>query len=184
MHVDNNERLLLHIILRWLGFYALLYFLYRFILTLGSPDFFTLLTSGQVNAVYRFLGFPSHWKVVDAMETGIFFDGQWVVRIVEGCNGMSIIILFVSFIWAWPVSIRKKLFFTLKGILLIWIINILRIVLLGWVYYRYPSYFDTMHRVIFPALIYGTVILLWMIWALHVRKVLPAVFQKVHKQNE
>jgi len=161
------KRAFVRIILTFVGIYLILFISYQWILQRSQPDFFTLLTVKQVNFLYHLTGFDTTWKIIDgpAAHTGIFLNDRWIVNIVEGCNGMSIIILFTAFVWALPASWRQKLLFSLAGVAVIWLINIVRIWILGLTYYYKPQWFDLMHRVIFPGMLYGTVILLWIYWA-------------------
>ena len=95
---------------------------------------------------------------------GIFDNGRWILNIIEGCNSVSILILFLAFVWAFPAPWKERLLFSVAGSALIWITNLLRLWVLGLVYaYRF-AWFDPMHRVFFPAVIYGMVVLLWIIW--------------------
>jgi len=50
------------------------------------------------------------------------------------------------------------------GVFSIYAFNIIRIVFLGYVLYAFPQYQDFLHRVLFPALIYGWIVLLWIIY--------------------
>lgn len=98
---------------------------------------------------------PSFW---------LFLYGRPTLRIVEGCNGMSIIILFVSFVAAFSGRLKNTLLFILGGSLLIYVLNVLRIALLIALLYYYPSYTHMLHGVLFPLLIYGVVFVLWLVW--------------------
>ncbi|NPA46865.1 MAG: exosortase family protein XrtF [Chlorobi bacterium] len=169
MNLKDNEKRLWHIILRWLIYYMILYAAYTLALNISAPDVFTRITAVMVEKLYGLFGLPAHWEIINPRETGIFIGENWAAKIVEGCNGMSIIILFISFVWAFPASWRDKILFGLGGSLLIWLVNIGRIALLGWIYYRRPAYFDIIHRVFFPGIMYGTVIVLWIVWASRVR---------------
>lgn len=92
------------------------------------------------------------------------FQNECIVRIVEGCNGISVIILFISFIVAFSGSMKNTLLFIFGGTLLIYILNVLRIALLIVLMYYFPEVKHLLHGVLFPAIIYGTVFILWVIW--------------------
>tara|TARA_R110002073_G_scaffold220418_1_gene380566 strand:- start:53350 stop:53892 length:543 start_codon:yes stop_codon:yes gene_type:complete len=94
-----------------------------------------------------------------------FFVGDiYSARIVEGCNAISVIILFLSFIIAFSGSIKATIIFGITGTLVIYIVNIVRILALSKLIYIYPEYQDMLHNLFFPAIIYGTVFLLWVLW--------------------
>ncbi|MBY0486253.1 MAG: exosortase family protein XrtF [Flavobacteriaceae bacterium] len=94
----------------------------------------------------------------------LFYHGQWVARIIEGCNALSVIILFISFIIAFTGKFKQTFLFIVLGSLLIHVFNVLRIALLCMAIFHYPHYEHVLHGVIFPLFIYGIVFLLWVIW--------------------
>jgi len=92
------------------------------------------------------------------------FNKKYIVRIIEGCNGLSIIILFISFIIAFSGKARTTILFIISGSLLIHILNVLRISILCVLLYYFPEQQHLLHGVVFPLFIYGVVLLLWIIW--------------------
>jgi exosortase family protein XrtF len=94
----------------------------------------------------------------------LFYHDKWVARIIEGCNAMSVIILFVSFVFAFTGKFKQTIIFTLVGSLIIYTFNIIRIALLCMAIFHYKHYQDILHGVIFPLFIYGIVFILWVIW--------------------
>ena len=94
----------------------------------------------------------------------MYYHNKWVSRIIEGCNGLSIIILFVSFVMAFSGKFKHTLSFIFLGSLLIHIFNVVRIALLCTAIFYFPQYEHLLHVVIFPLFIYGVVFLLWVIW--------------------
>lgn len=87
-----------------------------------------------------------------------------LVRIIEGCNAVSVMILFIAFILAFSKGFVKTLGFILVGLLIIHVLNVLRIALLTIGILKYPEYKHILHGVIFPLVIYGTVFILWIVW--------------------
>lgn len=94
----------------------------------------------------------------------LFLDGKVIVRIVEGCNAVSLMILFTAFLIAFSSTFKKTGLFILCGILLIHILNVSRIALLTMGFRKFPAYKSLMHDILFPLVIYGTVFLLWVVW--------------------
>lgn len=94
----------------------------------------------------------------------LFINNKFVARIIEGCNSISIIILFVSFIIAYAGKIKTTFFYLIFGCVLIYIVNLMRIVILTVGLYHYPWRREILHSVIFPLIIYGLMFLLWMFW--------------------
>jgi exosortase family protein XrtF len=91
-------------------------------------------------------------------------NGSYLASIIEGCNSISIIILFIAFIVAFAQNFKKTFFFILAGSLLIYVVNVFRIVILAIALYHYPNQEKFLHAVVFPGIIYGMVFLLWMLW--------------------
>lgn len=94
----------------------------------------------------------------------LFYREKWVSRIIEGCNALSVMILFVSFIFAFSGKFKQTVLFILFGCISIHIFNIIRIALLGVSMFHYPQYQEVLHGVIFPLFIYGVVFILWIVW--------------------
>lgn len=115
--------------------------------------------------VARLFGYPTSIQQSNDELSVIFFVGDiYAVPIVEGCNSISVIILFLSFIIAFAGSLKATVIFGIIGSLAIYIINILRILALSKLMYVYPEYQDILHNLFFPAIIYGAVFILWLIW--------------------
>ena len=91
-------------------------------------------------------------------------DGIRKVRIVEGCNAISVMILFAAFIFAFSKGFLKTISFVVFGLLVIHILNIIRIGILTLGIMKYPEYKHILHGVVFPLIIYGTVFFLWITW--------------------
>lgn len=89
---------------------------------------------------------------------------KYVVKIVEGCTSVSIMILFLAFIVAFSGSIKTTILYGLVGLVFIYTANIFRIVALAIIIYHRPEYQEIMHSLFFPAIIYGIVFLLWIVW--------------------
>ena len=96
--------------------------------------------------------------------TKIIYKGAYVARIVEGCNAVSVIILFAAFIFAFAADWKKTALYILLGSVLVYVLNIIRISLLVVAYYYYPDYKEFLHGTVFPLFIYGVVFVLWVVW--------------------
>lgn len=94
----------------------------------------------------------------------IFYKHRYVSRIVEGCNAVSVMILFVSFVIAFTGKFTKTLLFLVFGVIIIHVLNVARIALLSIALFHYPAYEHLLHGVVFPLVIYGVVFLLWVLW--------------------
>ena len=99
----------------------------------------------------------------EAETTWFYVSGKYVSRMVEGCNAVSVMILFVAFIFAFYKGIKTFVFAGL-GLLFLHIINVLRIAGLNILIVESPDYSKIGHDYFFPAIIYGSVVVLWLIW--------------------
>lgn len=94
----------------------------------------------------------------------LFLNNKYLARVVEGCNALSVMILFVAFVIAFKGKLKHTILFIITGILIIHVLNVLRIALLAMALFHYPEYGHILHGVIFPLFIYGVVFGLWVIW--------------------
>lgn len=101
----------------------------------------------------------------------IFLSGRVVgiigvpgVEIVDGCNGIAAIGLFLGFIYAYPGPWLPRILFSIFGIAVIYIVNVARIVTLCLIQIYYPSAFDFTHDYSTTAIFYIIIFILWMIW--------------------
>jgi len=152
---------------KFAGVYALLVWLYnRYLAYWGDQtDGLTNWVGKNVNYLFRIFHIKASTPPLEN-ERGLklIINGEYVGRIVEGCTAISVIIMFVAFIVAFGNSFKKSLLFAIAGSILIFVINIFRIVFLAYLYHVFPAYQDVVHRIIFPAIIYGFVVLLWIVF--------------------
>ena len=100
----------------------------------------------------------------DEMSMKVILNGRYVARVIEGCNSVSIIILFLAFIVAFKGSLKNTIIFGILGSIIIYGVNLLRISILMVVIYKYQSYQELFHNLVFPAIIYGITFFLWVVW--------------------
>lgn len=94
----------------------------------------------------------------------LMVNGKFVARIIEGCNAVSIIILFISFMLAFFGRLKPTMFYILAGTMIIYFTNIFRIGVMAVGIYEFPEYAYFLHSIVFPLIIYGTVFMLWVFW--------------------
>jgi exosortase family protein XrtF len=129
------------------------------------PDYFTHLVAIQSESLLTTIGYQVEvLPHPDEPSMKVIVNNQYLARVIEGCNAISVIILFVSFVIAFSGKLKTTFFYILSGSVLIYVVNLLRIVLLTIGLYHYPDYEAILHTVIFPAIIYGMVFLLWILW--------------------
>lgn len=94
----------------------------------------------------------------------LFYKNINTSKVVEGCNALSVIILFISFVVAFSAKWKPTILFILAGSATIHIFNVLRIALLTVLFYELPQYKNVLHGVVFPLFIYSIVFALWIVW--------------------
>lgn len=157
----------------FLSVYVVLSFSYKLYLDYSKgkepyPDYITHLVANQSLSMFSALDYRAEaLKNPTEPSLKLVLNGKFVARVVEGCNSVSVIILFVSFVIAFAERFRSTLFFIIGGSALLYSVNLVRIVVLSIGLYYYPWRRDILHTVIFPLIIYGMVFLLWMLWINH-----------------
>ena len=160
----------LRFILIFLGSYFIFSVLYNGYLEFFQsqkyyPDLITHLVAVQSETVIESLGYTS--KILphqQELSMKLFINDVFLARVVEGCNAISIIILFTSFVLSFFAKIKTTLLFILAGTVIIYGMNVLRIAVLAIGIYEYPQHSEFLHSIVFPLIIYGTVFVLWIIW--------------------
>lgn len=167
MKLSTENRSSLWILLRFLGIYLFLLFAYQLYLlpwidTAGDP--FSRWVAVQANELQNILGFQS--QLVDWVphrRIYFFVEGCYRSRMAEGCNAISVMILFASLVFAFWRGPRTWRFVGF-GLVFLYILNIIRIALLNIVYVKWPAYAHATHDYLFPTVIYGGVVILWFFW--------------------
>ncbi|MCF6181663.1 exosortase family protein XrtF [Lutibacter sp.] len=168
----QSNKSVIYFLIKFFGVYALLFVLYAWYLNenqVKKPYFacapITKNVANQTENLLNFVGYhvsmEQHTKEVSI---NILVNNKLVARIIEGCNSVSIIILYIAFIIAFKGSFKNTILFIIGGSLLIYYFNIVRIAIISIAIYKYPEYEKTLHEIIFPLLIYGLTFLLWFIW--------------------
>ena len=129
------------------------------------PDYITNLVARQSEELINSVGYNAQvLPHPDEPSMKLIINGKYLARVIEGCNSVSVIILFISFIMAFSGSLKTTFFYALSGSVLIYAVNLIRIAVLSIGLYHYPWRRDILHTVIFPGIIYGMVFLLWVVW--------------------
>ncbi|WP_313386073.1 exosortase family protein XrtF [Chishuiella sp.] len=155
---------------RFLGTYILLSFFYKLYLDqylpLKNPDPFTKFTSDTTALLLNKVGFVSYSNIaINQPWMRLVINGQVASIVNEGCNAISIAIIFVSFIIAFYTKVKETFLFIFIGLLLIFIMNISRIAMLNYIFrFHYEKYGKIAHDYFFPSIIYGSIVILWIVW--------------------
>lgn len=169
--MQNNKTVIIFLV-KFFGTYLVLFLLYSFYLSKNQKiaSIFacapiTETVAEQSKYLINLMGFDAKIEQhTSEMSIKLFVNDTYVARVIEGCNAISIIILFIAFIVAFASGFKKTALYILFGSLIIYVINIVRIAIIALAIYKYPAYENVLHTIIFPGIIYGITFLLWFIW--------------------
>ncbi len=172
----QKNKAVIKFLLTFFGTYLILALVYQLYLTFGQsttfyPELIThivALQSEQLIAAFGYETFITESPYNLSMR--IALNGEFVVQVVEGCNAVSVIILFLSFILAFKKTWKSTLLYIFAGSIIIYTLNVIRIALLTIGIYHYPQHTEFMHGTLFPVFIYGVVFLLWISWVRNFKK--------------
>jgi exosortase/archaeosortase family protein len=99
-------------------------------------------------------------------------NGKNILLILDGCNGLDLMLIYLAFIILLPYPLKRKIIFGSAGIFVILLSNIIRCVALYWIYVHYNKSFDFNHHYVFTILMY---LVIFAGWLLFIRK------QKIHE---
>lgn len=157
--------------LRFLGV-----FLFAYVLFVGVYSLYLNNLSGQVDLFTKGAASASIWLLgalnfqvmgidhPDSNSVWIYIIDKPVVRVIEGCNGVSVIILMLVFLLAFKGSNYNYFWFVPVTLASVWIFNVGRIAWLALVVNNgNGSNFD-LYKSIFNGSIYLLVFLFWLWW--------------------
>ncbi len=93
------------------------------------------------------------------------FGSKFAVDIMNGCNGLETVIIFVSAVLSFPAPIKARLIGLALGVVAIQFVNLIRVVALFLTGSYFPALFDSSHTVIWQTIVIAFGVLLWMFWA-------------------
>lgn len=176
LKIDNLKNTFVHykpffaFLIKFLLFYLVLALAYKMYLShydaaKNEVDYFTEVVAHQTK---QFMAVSTDKIAIvkhnQESSFKILYQGKYVARVIEGCNAVSVMILFAAFIVAFSTQWKKTVFYILFGLVLIHILNIIRIALLSFALYYHPKYEELLHGTIFPLFIYGVVFVLCILW--------------------
>lgn len=156
-----DNKAVLRFLLRGVIIYLIwsaLYYLY--ILPNGQLENWLSLNIVQVSGgILRFAGYS-----VTAMGRYIGLAQTPGMEIVNGCNGLAAMGLFLGFIYAFPGDNLKRIVFSFVGIAVIYIANVTRIVILCISQLYGMKNFEIMHNYLTMTVFNVIIFIMWMIW--------------------
>jgi len=97
----------------------------------------------------------------------MFKEGRLVFQIYDVCNGIDLMFIYIGVLFLLPYPFKRKLWFSLVGVLVIALFNIIRIGSLYFIYIYKRSAFDFSHHYLFTLLMY---VIIFFGWLLFIRK--------------
>lgn len=133
---------------------------YGFIVPDGKINSFLTNTVVQGTMIgLRLLGFES------SQQGRIVFIGEEpVVEVADSCNALELFALYAGFLICFPGRIKFKLLFIPLGIILIYLINVLREITLALNYKFYRESFEFNHKYTYVLIVYIFVFAIWRFW--------------------
>ena len=162
-NLKQNKKAILFVV-SMLGIYLALQFLYDYVISPKTEVDSKLigLIISQSESILQVLGFEllapnpiytAHMGIKDTVG----------VVIGNPCDGLSLFILFTSFLVVFSGKWWFKIIYILLGIGLIHILNVLRVVALALIVKYSPESLDFHHSYTFTLFIYSIIFLVWML---------------------
>jgi exosortase family protein XrtF len=153
-------------VVKFLALYLIGNLLYGFFITAYEPvaDPVTEWVTHQTAAILNLFDAPVVSYAKSDKPTVIIKHIKPVLGVFEGCNGVNVMIVFLSFVLAFGPMNKKLAWFLPAGLLLIHISNLFRISLLFFVSIDYPQQLYFFHKYFLTAFMYGVVFALWFFW--------------------
>lgn len=154
-------------LVKFVAIYLIGNFLYGLYVTAYNPhpDIATHWVSDHTARVLTICGYPTEIQdLPNHPTTTLNYNGQSILAVYEGCNGINVMIVFVAFVVAFGPMIKAMLWFLPLGILIIHLMNLARITLLFWVSIYMESMMYFTHKYFFTAILYVVVFILWVWW--------------------
>ncbi|MEM7585744.1 MAG: exosortase H [Acidobacteriota bacterium] len=148
-------------------------FLTVFILILGGG--FTLISLNWVdsNVIAPFTGGVAKASGVALnligqdieMQGTVIRNNRFAVNIMNGCNGVETMIIFLGAVLAFPASWKARGIGLVLGLIAIQFVNLIRVVALFLTGAYYPKFFDSSHTVVWQTIVILFGVVLWIFWA-------------------
>lgn len=99
------------------------------------------------------------------MQRSIYFGQNKAASVYDGCNALELMVLYVGFIICIPADTKRKWLFALVGVIIIYLINVLRCIGVICAIRYYPQQADFIHHYVFEIVIYAAIIAMWLVFA-------------------
>ncbi|GIV29493.1 MAG: exosortase/archaeosortase family protein [Bacteroidia bacterium] len=118
----------------------------------------------NTDEILKRMGFKT-FKTTDVNDFQVIgIHGSVGVWVGKACDAVSLFIIFLVFVLAFPGRQRDKWWFVPFGILTIYLMNVLRVAALTIITYYAPEWLEFNHTYVFTFLVYAYIFLLWIWW--------------------
>lgn len=91
----------------------------------------------------------------------VVFNHRNLLSIADACNALELFVLYLGLIWALPALLKRKFFYSVSGVFIIYLANILRCTGLSLLAIYYPAVVDFAHHYLFTMIVYAIIVALW-----------------------
>lgn len=173
MKIFNENKPAILFLSVFVGLYLVLNTVYGFYVNsfLPQPDPITLFVAKQVAWLLSIGDDSVTYALKDGYKNVILKNSyRTVIEVFEGCNSINVMIVFVSFMAAFRGKLMSTLLFSLLGLSIVYVMNLIRVAMLYVIEINWPRYLYFFHKYLFTGLIYAVVFLLWFLWAKKVKR--------------
>ena len=172
--LPNNKKAIIKFFIRLSVLFTVWFFVYALFLgparVIDKPvtDIITIAVVKCINFLSPSTQ-PISWSNDPSMEGRNFLIQQnsRVFGIWDVCNGVDLMFIYISIIVLLPYPAKRKIIFSIGGILAIILGNIIRVCALYFIYVYQKSAFDFSHHYLFTILMY---VLIFYGWLLFIKK--------------
>lgn len=159
-------------LLAFVGAYLVLNTIYGFYIQVYYPSSDPVTYSVTTQVVWFLKLFDSSVTLYPSAYSeyiAIANDRQNMIEVYEGCNGLNVAFVYISFLFAFKGKRQLLVKYILGGLMGIHLLNLTRIGLLYAVAFYFPDQLYFFHKYFFTGIIYVIVFALWYFWVRSVK---------------
>jgi len=104
------------------------------------------------------------FNLIWVQQQSVYFNNKKLVGIYDGCNALELFVLYAGFIVCMTGSLKRKFLYAGIGILIIFVVNILRCVGIAYMIQYFPKQAEFAHHFVFVFIVYAVIIVLWLLF--------------------
>ncbi len=94
----------------------------------------------------------------------LLLNGKKIVGVGDACNALELYALYLGFLFAFPASIKRVFLFSIIGIVVIYMANIIRLAALASMNMHRVNAVDMAHHYVFKMIVYALIFGLWVLF--------------------